>query len=99
MNGFSSAESILKDIDDNDGYIWRPKNCNGRNHVLGCSLSDLVKKGFLIEEDISTFWSSKLRYTLTDKGRDYISKSDDFLPSKSVEVVASPKINNLNKNY
>ena len=72
MNGFDSTETILKEIHESNGYIWRPINFNAKNHVLGCVLRRLVIDGFLHESDISKGWwifeDSKLLYILTDKG-------------------------------
>jgi len=72
MNGFNSTETILKEIYESGGYIWKPINCNAKNHVLGCTLRDLAIEGFLHETDISKGWwifeDSKLSYTITDIG-------------------------------
>ena len=73
MNGFSSTKTILKQINEMGGsYIWKPINCSGNNHVLGCKLRELVTDGLLIEKDISFGWwifkDTKLLYILTDKG-------------------------------
>ena len=78
LQGFDLPEDILKKIEEKGNYIWAPKNCNGNNHVLGCSLVDLSEKGLLKQEDISTgFWifeDSKILFTITEKGRDFIKR-------------------------
>jgi hypothetical protein len=79
MNAFDSDIKILKEINENNGYIWRPENCNGRNHALCCVLDSLVDDNLLKKSDISTGWwifeNSKILFTLTDKGLDYINEN------------------------
>ena len=78
MNPFSGDESILKNVRDNSGYIWKPINCDALNHTLDYSLSELSKEGLLTETDISTGWwifeNSKILYCITDKGIEYLKK-------------------------
>ena len=80
IKAFDSTEKILKHIHENSCYIWRPY-CNASNYTLGCFLSDLVDDGLLQETDISTCWwifeDSKIKYTLTNKGEEYL-KSDSI---------------------
>ena len=79
MKAFDSTEDILKEIEKTGSYIWEPMNCNASNHVLGSALSDMADEGYLNEKDISTgFWifeNSKIKYTITEKGREFIKKT------------------------
>jgi len=68
IQGFDSEDYILRYINDTGGYTWKPKRCNGRNHVLSCTLNDLVEEGYLDMKDVGSFWNGKSLYTITEKG-------------------------------